>query len=112
MRSIISSICLAVYFGDFILNLIPAMKERAQRRAFKAETLETANCDHEPGTFLYLYKLAHSQSNGRTWASNRALFLFGAAEEPSEPLDRCKDGHGMSCCLEDQKPQRPCPQAP
>ena len=62
MRSMISSICLAVYIG--ILNLIPGMKERAQRRAFKPETLETANCNYEPGTFLYLYKLAHSQSNG------------------------------------------------
>jgi hypothetical protein len=75
MRSMISSICLAVYIG--ILNLIPGMKERAQRRAFKAETFEAANCDYEPGTFLYLYKLAHSQSNWQTGASKRALFFLG-----------------------------------
>jgi len=122
MRSMISSICFAVYFGGFILNLMPAWRKEprqlgsrmhaAHRRAFRADRPGTACCDYEPGTFLYLYKLAHSQSNGRTCASNRALFLFGAAEEPSEPLDRCRDGHGMSCCLEDQKPQLPAPQPP
>jgi hypothetical protein len=55
----------------------------AHRRAFSAKRLGTAHCNYEPGTFRYLYKLAHSQSNRQTNASNRALFLFGAAEEPS-----------------------------
>src|ERR1700685_4026233 len=86
MRSMISSICFAVYFGGFILNLMPAWRKEprqlgsrmhaAHRRAFRADRPGTACCDYEPGTFLYLYKLAHSQSNWQTGASNRAVFLF------------------------------------
>jgi hypothetical protein len=71
----------------------------ANRSAFRAESLELPVVTYEPGTFLYLYKVAHSQSNWQTIESSSLRFMGRRRNLVSPSIIV------MSCCLEDQKPQ-------